>query len=103
MKKIDILLSAIIIAAVLTMHAFAADKFFIYVYDKDGKAVQDASIEIWNGGDRIDKGFTDVEGKYPSWLDTDTKYRITAKKDDQSTEWNDFPNAKSHKIELKFS
>lgn len=83
----------------LAPHAIAADKFSIYVY-KNGVAVTDASVTIWNGGDKIDSGYTDSTGKYISWLDGGVRYKITASKNGQDGEWEGFPDISSHKIRV---
>jgi hypothetical protein len=94
-----------ILAAIVTLTpcAIAGDKFFIYVTDKYGNPAPDVSIEIWNGGDRVDSGYTDNNGVYISWLDSNTRYRMTARMNEHYGEWEGFPNSNTHRINLQMT
>jgi len=100
MWKTRYLIITIIVAMILAPQAVAGDKFWLLVFDKNGNPASDVSIEIWNDGDRIDSGYTDSEGKYVSWLDSNIRYKITANRNEQTAEWEDYPNSNNHNIRI---
>lgn len=99
--KIAIVLIALLI--MLAQHGIAGEKFFIYVYDRNQQLTPDASVEISIASDLIEKGFTDSDGRYESWLDVNTLYKIVAQKDGQSGDWIRYPDINNRRIEIHMS
>lgn len=94
------LFAAAILMAVLITQAAASDKFSVYVYDKSGNSVADASVTVYEGEDKIDSGYTDSQGIFTTWLNGDIRYRIIADKSGQSGEWEGFPDRNSYTIRV---
>lgn len=100
MKKVGVILVLITLYMALAQHAMAGDRYYVYVYDKDGRLTSDALVEIWISGDKTESGYTDSDGRYECWLDINTRYRITARKYNQFNEWIDYPNINDRKISI---
>lgn len=94
---------AIIVISILSPEVIALDRFIITAYDDSENLAQDAYVEIWDAGDKIDSGYTNEEGEYESWLDTNTKYRITVRRNEQLGEWNGIPDLANRNIEIYMS
>lgn len=91
MKKKVILLVIIAIAA-LTLQASASDRVQIIVHENNGNLAYNIFVEVWDGDNRVDSGYSDNRGAFYTWLESGIRYRITA--DDgngQTGEWQGFP------------
>lgn len=93
MKKRSVLLLIIAVVAIAIPQAIASDKYLIYVYDSSGSIAPNAYVEVFDGGNTIDSGYTDSSGVFTSWLETSIRYRITAKLNNQFEEWQGNPPA----------
>jgi hypothetical protein len=83
MRKTTAIFIALGLMAIIAQQASAADKYTINVYDRNNQLAADVFINIWNGQDKIESGYTNSGGSYITWLDASTSYRITASKNDQ--------------------
>jgi hypothetical protein len=103
MKKLLIILAAMALIGVMTPATMGSDKFLIYVYDNQSeeRPVSGVWVRIWEGDSLIDSGYTDSDGIFGTYLNSGTKYRITAETDSLSGEWNDFVDrSKNYKIKI---
>lgn len=91
MRKGSILLLIIAVMAIAIPQAVAADQYQIYVYDSSGNIAPNIYVEVFDGGSRIDSGYTDNSGMFPSWLETSIRYRIKASGNGQFGEREDYP------------
>ncbi len=91
MKKSSILFLIIAVVAIAIPQAVAADKYQIFVHDSNGNNVANAYVEVLDGGNKIDSGYTDSSGMFTSWLETSIKYQITAKGNGQFGDWQGYP------------
>ncbi|MCX6680558.1 MAG: hypothetical protein NTX42_09390 [Methanothrix sp.] len=90
MKEKVILLVIIAIAA-LTLQASASDRFQIVVHENNGNLAYNIFVEVWDGGNRVDSGYSDNMGAFYTWLERSIRYRITANGNGQTGEWQGFP------------
>jgi len=89
--KAKIVLLVIIATAALTLQASASDRFQIVVHDNNGNNVYNAFVEVWDGGNRVDSGYSDNSGAFYTWLERSIRYRITANSNGQNGDWQGFP------------
>jgi hypothetical protein len=98
-------ISVILSSVSLVESGMVSDKFLIYIYYRDGggeRPADNALVKIWEDGNLVDKGHTDSDGIYIVYLNSGTRYRITAEKDERTGEWNDIMDrSRNYKIEIR--
>jgi hypothetical protein len=104
MRWIIGLLIILVVTTMTIQSSIASDRFLIYVYDKNGSPATDASVNVWTTDNvKIVGGFTDSTGIFTAWLDSSTKYRITARLGGQFGEWENYPPDRLNKIDIHMS
>ena len=84
MKKIAMVLGALLVTAIAVQTAMAG-MFTIYVVYQDGSPAASAYVEVWQGDNKIDSGSADGNGIFSTSLRDGSTYHITAKATDGRT------------------
>ncbi len=84
MKKVGLILGALLVAAMVVQPVIAG-MFSIYVVYQDGSPAANAYVEVWQGDNRIDSGPADGNGIFSTSLREGGNYHITAKAPDGRT------------------
>ena len=100
--KVKVFLLVIIAISVLALQVSASDRFQIVVHENNGNNAYNAFVEVWDGGTRVDSGYTDNSGAFYTWLDRSTRYRITANGNGQNGEYQGFPENSNIHIYMRY-
>ena len=94
------ILWVIFAVAALTVQASASDRSQITVHESNGNNAANAFVEVWDGGTRIDSGYTDSNGAFYTWLEKSINYKITASGNGQKGEWPE-PNQQGFPVDTE--